>query len=103
MEIIINKPVYLGLSVLELSKILIYEFWYDYVNQNMVKFCYMDTNSFTVYVKDAIFKDIAEYVENRFDTSSYEIDRPLPENKIKKVTRLMKDKLGGKSWQNLFD
>ena len=48
----------------------------------MVKFCYMDTNSFTVYVKDAIFKDIAEYVENRFDTSSYEIDRPLPEKKI---------------------
>ena len=36
-EIHINKPDYLGLSVLELSKILLYEFWYDYVNQFMVK------------------------------------------------------------------
>ena len=44
---------------------------------------------------DDIYKDIAEDVEKRFDTSSYEIDRPLPKGKKKKVTVLMKDQLGG--------
>ena len=50
-----NKPVYLGLSVLELCKILIYEFQYDYVKATYgekVKFCYMDTNNFYVYNKE---------------------------------------------------
>ena len=45
-EIFMNKPVYFGLSILELSKMLMYEFWYDYVKPNMVKktnLCYMDT------------------------------------------------------------
>ena len=46
-EILMNKPVYLGLSVLELSKILMHEFWYDYVKLRYgkkAKLCYMDTN-----------------------------------------------------------
>ena len=77
-----NKLVHLGLSVLELSKILIYEFWYDYVKPKhgeKVKLCYMDTDSFIVYIKtDDIYKDIAEDVETRFDTSTYELDRPFP-------------------------
>ena len=49
-----NKPAYLGLSILELSKILIYEFWYDYVKPKYGKkgkLCYMDTDSFIVYIK----------------------------------------------------
>ena len=84
-EILMNKPVHLGLSILELSKILMYEFWYDYVKPKYgekVKLCYMDTDSFIVYIKtDDIYKDIAEDVETRFDTSNYElecnfIDRP---------------------------
>ena len=57
-EILKNKPVYLGLSILELSKILTYEFWYDYVKPKYgkkAKICYMDTDSFTVYVKQMIF------------------------------------------------
>ena len=71
-----NKPVPLGLSILELSKILMYEFWYDYVkrthNESKVV-CYMDTNSFIVYIKtDDICKDIKKDVETRFDTSNYE-------------------------------
>ena len=44
-----NKPVYLGLSILEISKTLMYEFWYDYIKpkyQNNAKLCYMDTDSF---------------------------------------------------------
>ena len=99
-EILMNKPVYLGLSILELSKILMYEFWYDYVKPKYgekVKLCYMDTDSFIVYIKtDDIYKDIAEDVETRFDTSNYELDRPLPKGKNKKVIGLMKDELGGK-------
>ena len=86
-EILMNKPVYLGFSILQLSKILMYQFWYDYVKPKYgekAKLCFMDTDSFTVYIKiDNIYKDIAKYVETRFDTSSYElernsIDRPLP-------------------------
>ena len=49
-KILMNKPAYLGLSMLELRKILMYEFWYDYVNEK-AKLCYMDTESFIVYVK----------------------------------------------------
>ena len=59
-----------------------YEFWDDYVKPKYdenVKLCYMDTDSFIVYVKtNDIYKDIAADVETRIDTSSFEIDRPLP-------------------------
>ena len=67
-----NKPIYLGLSILDLSKTVMYEFWYDYVKPKYgenAKLCYMDTDSFIVHVKtDDIYKDIAEDVETRFDT-----------------------------------
>ena len=56
----------------------------------------MNTDSFIVQVKTAdIYKDIAEDVETRFDTSNFELDRALPEPKNKKVIGLMKEKLGG--------
>ena len=56
----------------------------------------MDTDSFVVHVKtDDIYKDIAEDVETRFDTSNLELDRPLLKGKNKKVIGLMKDELGG--------
>ena len=95
-----NKPIYLGLSILEISKILMYEFWYDYMrpkyNDN-VRLCFMDTNSFVMHIKTNDFcKGIARDVENRFDTSNYEVNRPLPTGKNKKVIGLMKDELGGK-------
>ena len=57
-QLLMNKPVYLGLSVLELSKILMYEFWYDYVKpkyDEKTKLCYMDTDSFIVYIKPMKF------------------------------------------------
>ena len=51
-----------------------------------VKLCYVDTDSFTVYIKtDHIYKDVAEDVETRFDTSNYELDRPLSKGKNKKM------------------
>ena len=58
---------------------------------------YVDTPSFIVYIKtDDIYKDIAEDVQTRFDTSNNELDRPLPKGKHKKVIGLMKDELAGK-------
>ena len=95
-----NKPVYLGLSILEISKTLMYEFWYDYMKPKYgdnVKLCYMDADSFIMHIKtEDFFKDIANDVEKRFDTSNYEVNRPLPTGKNKKVIGLMKDELGGK-------
>ena len=104
-----NKPIYLGLSILEISKILMYEFWYNYMklkyNDN-VRLCYMDTDSFVMHIKTNYFyEDIASDVENRFDTSNYEANmsetsalarRPLPTGKNKKIIGLMKDEPGGK-------
>ena len=94
-----NKPIYLGLSTLEISKIIMYEFWYDYMKKkygDMVKLCYMDTDSLIMNIKTKDFyKDIARDVEERFDTSNYDVDRPLPKGKNKKVIGLMKDELGG--------
>ena len=94
-----NKPIYLGLSILEINKILMYEFWYDYMkpkyNDN-VRSCYMDTDSFVMHIKtNDFYKDIANDVECKLDTSNYEVKRPLPIGKNKKVIGLMKDELGG--------
>ena len=53
-QILMNKPVYVGLSMLELSKIVMYEFWYDYVKPKYgenAKLCFMDTKSFIVHIK----------------------------------------------------
>ena len=95
-----NRPVYLGLSILEISKTLMYEFWYDYMKPKYgdnVKLCYMDTDSFIVHIKtNHFYKDIANDVEKRFDTSNYEGNRRLSTGKNKKVIGLMKDELGGK-------
>ena len=95
----INKPTYLGLLILEISKIINYEFRYDYVKKkygDMVKLCYMDTDSLIMNIKTKDFyKDIAQDVEEKFDTSDYDVDRPLPKGKNKKVIGLMKDELGG--------
>ena len=84
----IAKPVYLGLSILELSKIVMYGFWYDYRKPKycgQAKLCYTDTDSFIVYIEtDDIYKDIAEVVETRFDTWNCELDRPLLKGRNKK-------------------
>ena len=74
-RILKGKPVFLGLSVPEISKIVMYEFWHDYVKpkyKENVKLYYMDTNSFVVYIKtEEIYSDIAKDVERRFDISNY--------------------------------
>ena len=100
-QILINKPVHFGLSKLDLSKTLMYQFWYEYVKSKYgenAKLCYMETGSFIVHVKtDDISKDIAEDVGTRFDTLNFELDRALPKEKNKKVIGLLKDELAGKT------
>ena len=95
-QIPMKNPVYLGLSISDLSKTVIYEIWYDYVKPKYcknAKLCYMNTESFIGYVKaDYIYNDISEDVETRFDTSNFEIHRRKGKNE--KVIRLMKDEVG---------
>ena len=95
-----NKAVSLDLQILEISKTVMYEFWYDYWKPKLgekSKLSLMDTGSFIVYIKpEDIYVDIAKYVETRFNTSNDEIERPLPKGKNKKVVGLIKDQLRGK-------
>ena len=77
-----NKPVYLRLSKLEISKTLMYGFWFDYIKLNYqynAKQSHMDTDSFIMHIKTKDFyEDMANDLERRFHTSNYEINRPLP-------------------------
>ena len=97
-----NKPKYLSQAILDISKTLMYEFWYDYLKPkygDKVKLCYMDTDSFVIYVEtEDFYKDIANYVDKWFDTSNYDEndERPLPIRKNKKVIGMFKDELDGK-------
>ena len=93
-----NKPVYLGQAILDLSKIITYEFHYDYMKKKYkesdLKLLHMDTDSLVYNIKTKDFyKDLAEDVKTRFDTSGYKADKPLPIGKNKKVICLMKDEL----------
>ena len=96
-----NKPVYPGLSILKISKTLIYEFWwYDYIKpkyQDKGKLCYMNADSLIINIKtENDYEGIANNVEERFDTPNYEVNRPLPTGQNKKEIGLMKDELGRK-------
>ena len=102
-----TKPRYLGMSILDISKTLMYEFWYDYIKPkygDRAKLCYTDTDSFVIHIiTEDFFEDISGDVERWFDTSNYvecnsvENDkRPLPIVKNKKVPGLFKDELGEK-------
>ena len=101
-EITMNKPVYLGQEILDLSKTLMYEFHYDYMRPNYgnkVKLCYMDTDSFVYEIEtEYSYRDNAKDVKETFDTSGYSKDdnRPLPIRENEKVKGLMKDELGRK-------
>ena len=79
-----SKPVYLGQAILDLSKTLMYEFYYDYMKPRYgrkVNLCYMDTDSFVYEIEtEDFYKDIAKDANKRFDTSGYskEENSPLP-------------------------
>ena len=95
-----TKPLYVGMSILDIRKILMCEFWYNYIIPkygDRAKLCYTDTDSFIIYIKtEDFFEDID--VEKWFDTSSFDRKdkKPLSIGKNKKVPGLFKDELGGK-------
>ena len=97
-----NKPVYLGMSILDISKTLMYEFWCDYIKPkygDRAKLCYTDTESFVIHiVTEYFYEDIADNVDSWFDKSNYDENdkRPLPIGKNKRVIGLFKDQLGRK-------
>ena len=97
-----NKPIYLGQVILDVSKTVMYEFWYNYIKpkyEDKVRLCYMDTDSFIMNIKtEDFFKDIADDVERWFHTSNYDEKdkRPLPIGKNRKVVGLFNDELVGK-------
>ena len=101
-KVVMNKAVYLGQVILDFSKIVMYEFHYDYMVPkygDRLKLCYMDTDSLVYDIKtEDFYEDIANDVEARFDTSGYSNTdfRPLPIGLNKKVIGLRKDELGGK-------
>ena len=98
-----NKPVYLGMSILGISKTLMCEFWYDYIKPkygNRAKLCYTDTDSFVIHIKpEDFYKDIANDVEKWFDTSNFDEDdkRPRPIGKNIKIIGSFKDELRKRS------
>ena len=98
-KVVMNKPVYQEQAILDLSKIVMYEFHYDYMAPKYGKkldLCYMDTDSLIYNIEtEDFYKDIAEDVLARFDTSGYNPGRPLPVGLNKKVIGLMKDELEG--------
>ena len=96
------KPLYLGMSILGISKILMSKFWYEYTRPkygDRTKLCYTDTDSFIIYIKtEDFFEDISSDSEKWYHTSNYDKNdkKSLPIGKNKKVPGLFKDELGGK-------
>ena len=97
-----KKPLYLGMSILDMSKTLMCKFWYDYFKPkygDRAKLCYTDIDSFIVYIKtEDFFQDISNNNEKWSDTSNYDKNdkRSLSIGKNKKVPCLFKDELGEK-------
>ena len=82
-KVVMNKQVYLGQAILDLSKIVMYKFHYDYMkrkyNDNKLTHCYMGTDSLVYSMEtDDFYKDISDDIKDRFYTSGYKSFRPLP-------------------------
>ena len=107
-KIKMNKPLYLSMSILYISKMLMYKFWFDYFKPNYKdreKLCYTDTDSFIInFVTEDFFQGISNDVEKWFDMSNYEKNdkRPLSTGKNKKIPGLFKNELGVKTITEFF-
>ena len=101
-----NNPVYLGLSILDLSKSVTCKFQNDYVTPKFsenAKSFFMWTDSFILNVKAKdVYKYTAKDVETRFDTSNLELRRPFPKAKNEKLIGLIKDEFGGEIMKDFF-
>ena len=97
-----NKPIYLGMSILDISKMLMYEFWYEYIKpryKEKAKLCYMDTDSFVINIfTEDFFEDINNDIERWVHTSNYDKNdkKPFQTGINKKAIGMFKDELGGK-------
>ena len=92
-EVEMLKPIYVGQAILDISKTIMYEFWYDYLKPkygDKIKLCYMDTDR---YMDDNFYKDISKDVKRWFHTSGYDknLDRPLEIGVNKNVLGKFKD------------
>ena len=101
-KLVFNKPVYLGMCILDLSKTLLYDFHYNYINRkygDKAKLLFTDTDSLMYEIQtEDFYKDISSGVKQRFDTSDYPPDHPsgIPSGLNKKVIGMFKDEVGGK-------
>ena len=91
----LNKPIYIGFSILELSKLLMYQFHYDYVLKTFdnVKLLFTDTDSLVYEIKNGNFYDQCFKDKHLFDFSGYSKDSVYYDSSNKKVLGKMKDKL----------
>ena len=101
-SLVMNKPVYLGACILDLSKTIMYDFHYNYIKpmyKDKAKLLITDTDSLMYEIEtEDFFKDISGYVKDRFDTSDYPENHPsgIPPGINKKVLGMFKDEAGGK-------
>ena len=98
-RLVFNKPGYLGMCILDLSKTLMYDFHYNYIKRKKAKLLFTDTDSLMYEIQtEDFYKDISADVNRRFDTSDYLPDHPssIPSGFHKKVLGLFKDEVGGK-------
>ena len=100
-KLVFNKPVYLGMCILDLSKTLMYDFHYNYIKQkygDKTKLLFTDTDSLMYEIQtEDFYKDISEDVKDRFDTGDYTPDHPsgIPSGFNKKVLGMFKDEVRG--------
>ena len=101
-SLLMNKPVYLGMCILDLSKTIMYDFHYNYIKSkyaDKAKLLFTDTDSLMYEIEtEDFYKDIAGDVKDKFDTSDYPENHPsgIPTGENKKVLGMMKDEAAGK-------
>ena len=104
-KVAMNKPMNLGITILDISKTLMYISWYDYIKAkygDRAKLRYTDTDSFIIHIfTEDLFEDTSGDVERWFDTSNYDENdkRPLPIGMNKKELDFFKDELGGETME----
>lgn len=99
-QIYFNKPIHLGMSILDLSKTLMYDFHYNYIKKkygDKAKLLFTDTDSLAYEIKTKdVYKDINPDVDIIFDTSNFPQDHPIKVGNRKRALGLLKDEAGGK-------
>ena len=98
-RLVLNRPVFVGMSILDLSKHLMYDFYYNQLRGQYGDRCqllYTDTDSLLLQVQtEEVFRDMASQAE-LYDTSDYQPEHPLHSNANKKMLRKMKDECAGR-------